>query len=340
MEPKGTDTGKTMPGITTGTAGKAPPITAAEAIAREAADDAAAAAAGGVEAGAEGSEGVEEPGAEALPGAKGKAKPRTPAQRIAELNTDNRKLALENARLSGIAEGFKQARGEGTGSGTAKSAEDPAAAKAGADPRPKYEDFLKEENPSEALAVALGSWSARQEFGRLRAAEAETDKVAQTQQTREALVDGFRENCAAFAVEHEDFAEVVGAAEDLELSALGTEALLTSEVAGAVTYHLAQHPEEMAKLVALPPPQQVRALGRLEARLAPGDGGGAGNGGDGDEPGVEVPTPPARKPIKPLRGAAGAGPVDMRRLAETDSAAYIEELNRKELAKHKSARAK
>jgi hypothetical protein len=46
------------------------------------------------------------------------------------------------------------------------------------------------------------------------------------------------------------------------------EAITESDVGPAVLYHLGQHPDEARRIAALPPVQQAREIGRLEARVS------------------------------------------------------------------------
>jgi hypothetical protein len=79
------------------------------------------------------------------------------------------------------------------------------------------------------------------------------------------------------------------------------EAVLHSELAPELAYHLNSHVDEYRALVALPPGLMLKALGKLEARLEAASGSPRA-----PNPKPGLPPPPA--PITPVRtgGAAAA----------------------------------
>lgn len=87
----------------------------------------------------------------------------------------------------------------------------------------------------------------------------------------------------------------------------------------AIQYHLAQHPEELRQIVALPARQQLAALARLDARL------GAALSTPAQRPATPVTRAP--EPIKPVGGAPTASTVSPE---DDDYRAYAARRNREE----------
>ena len=100
----------------------------------------------------------------------------------------------------------------------------------------------------------------------------------------------------SFAAEHADFAEVVAEA-DMPLSPALQRGILSSEHGAAIAYHLAKHPDEAAQIAGMDPVDQLRALGRLEARFE-----------KTPEPVKPKATTKAPKPPSPVTGTSAAVP--------------------------------
>lgn len=100
---------------------------------------------------------------------------------------------------------------------------------------------------------------------------------------------------AAFAETRPDYVEAVMGS-DWACSEVMADAIQDSDAGPALAYHLASHPDEAARIAALSPLGQVRALGRIEAGLMEGARGGA-------ETAMSVSHAPAPPPS--LRGSGG-----------------------------------
>lgn len=105
---------------------------------------------------------------------------------------------------------------------------------------------------------------------------------------------------------HEDYDEVLEAADDIQVSASLRDALVESENLPELQYHLVKNPAEVARLNALTPIAAAREIGKLEAKLTAA-------------PPVEPPATPkpksatkAPEPITPVgSGSSGsAKPLD------------------------------
>lgn len=169
-------------------------------------------------------------------------------KRVDRLTREREEAKREAAYWRGLA--------EGKAPGGAKQAEPE---KSQAKAAPKVEDF-------EDYADYL---EARIEFNRQkRDAEAESAKAAsyaareQAALTRkwEAAQDSARERFA-------DFDEVVKNP-NLPITTSMAKAILQTDAAAEIAYHLGTHPEEAAKIAALSPVAQAIAIGRLEATVS------------------------------------------------------------------------
>jgi len=110
----------------------------------------------------------------------------------------------------------------------------------------------------------LATYRATQAFEERYAREAQ-------ERQRQQRMTSFEATTKAATEKHADYYDVVG--RDFgRAAALCTqpmqEAILTSDVGGELAYHLASNPDEARRIAALDPISQVRALGRLEGRLA------------------------------------------------------------------------
>ena len=154
-------------------------------------------------------------------------------------------------------------RGVATQGKAPNPAEQPAAAPA-APPKPSPEAFDTYADFVEALA----DWKADQKVTQaLTKREAEAAQRQQQQQR----ASTWEQRQASARTAMPDYDVVVGAA-DAPVAAHVAEALMESEHGPALAYHLAKHPELLARLNSLPQRQADRELGRIEANLsAPAD---------------------------------------------------------------------
>ena len=171
---------------------------------------------------------------------------RTESQRIAQLTAQVREREREVARLQ------EQSK--------------PQPQPADAPKREAYEDY-------ESYIEARAEWKAEQAAERkLSAAEkarAESHAKAQEEQQARAFSEAREAALDRGSELYEDFEEVVSA-EDLHITPVMADALLTSKQGHDVWYHLGKHPEAAEKIAAMHPVQQIYELGKLEASLSGG----------------------------------------------------------------------
>lgn len=106
----------------------------------------------------------------------------------------------------------------------------------------------------------------------------------------EVVREAFAGRLETFKSKQPDFDEVIAAAVS-RVSMEMANAILESDVGPALQYHLAQHPEDAARIMALTPARQLREMGKLEAKLsAPAP--------------VSAPVSAAPRPIKPTTPSA------------------------------------
>ena len=147
---------------------------------------------------------------------------------------------------------------------------------------PRLEDFNYD---PEEYAKALAKFESDR-------ALSERDKQQRTETQREAarvLTTTWQERAAKAADEFDDFEEVVG---DMKPTNPLAVAIMRAENGPHIAMYLAKNPAETAKIAALDPWDQFRAVGRLEAKLAA-------------DPPKPKPTKSAPEPVKPVGGAAG-----------------------------------
>ncbi|HVZ39370.1 MAG TPA: hypothetical protein VHI13_08845 [Candidatus Kapabacteria bacterium] len=175
-------------------------------------------------------------------------------------------------------------------------------------PQPKVDDFEKEADPWAAYQIALGEYGAEKrlhdaEQQRKRADfEAQQAKRAEQQQAAaRTAAEQWAMKRDAFVKDHADWEDKM---EDL-MDEVGRDlpphlqyALIESEVGPAVLYHLADHPEEARKVMAMTPGRAAIAIGRIEAQLEAER--------KAQKPKAPPPNPPAVvKPSAPRSQASG-----------------------------------
>ena len=170
--------------------------------------------------------------------------------------------------------------------------------------RPKMEDFEEEADFLDALI----DWKAEQKIDDRMA---ERDK----RQTKQDGEDNRRRQAVEAATEldrqfkvgreaHEDYDEVLEAADDIEWSDRHAYAMMLTGVAGEIAYHLGQNPEEAAKLAKLTNPAKISMeLGKIQAKIEAAPA----------KPKEEDPTKgeaaprPGKKVPKPMKSHVGGG---------------------------------
>jgi hypothetical protein len=168
----------------------------------------------------------------------------------------------------------------------------PPTAPAGPPPRPKAEDFASQEAFDAAFDTyidARADWKAEQ---KVTAAQQATQQQ-QAQLTREQAVKQAEE---AFVKDHPDYVEVVTQGLVNKTPQAFRQLIMLSDDAPAVAYALARDEALLGRLMQMPPPQLLYALGRLSSQ----------HGGSAPPPDQAAPAPPAGG--TPPAGAPGSGP--------------------------------
>lgn len=150
--------------------------------------------------------------------------------------------------------------------------------------RPQRSSF----DDPDAYDDALIKWSEE----RTRESERATRETSRAQTEVQKVVETFVSRRDAFKAEHEDWDEVVER-DDLKIGPAMRDAIMESDLGPAIAYHLGKNPELADRIYGLPPIQQIREIGKIEARLDDAD---------------DVPPPPRPKPapIEKVGGRANA----------------------------------
>lgn len=151
------------------------------------------------------------------------------------------------------------------------------------DPEPKRDDFPD----YETFLRAVGRWEGRQgQREETSKAKEEADKKAE-QDREAATAREFKKRADAAIKDIPDFVETIENAEDVMITkAMGRE-IQESEFGPRILYELVKNPDEAARIAALPVNAQIRAIGKMEARLEAGakkpDKKGDDEGSDEDD---------------------------------------------------------
>lgn len=174
---------------------------------------------------------------------------------------------------------------------------EPAKAASAADPEPQVKDFKSWDEWN----AAHNRWLVRDEQRKLDAQTSERE----AQESAKATYDAHLERVEQGREAHEDFDEAISGMGTFEFSSEMANrafqmAVVDSENGAELMYHLAHHPDDMAKFADLSPTGVQRMVGRLEARLFP----------DGAAPSSSVarakPVTRTPKPTAPVRGTTTA----------------------------------
>jgi hypothetical protein len=131
-------------------------------------------------------------------------------------------------------------------------------------PKADLEPLKKDFKDPDEWVKAHGKWAAR-EVAREAAVKAEQD--AADSYTQE-VFDAHLARTQGFRAEHPDFDEKVDASTTVFSESLAI-AIVEAENGPAVTYYLAEHPEELEKISKLSKAKQMMEIGRLSASLSP-----------------------------------------------------------------------
>lgn len=156
--------------------------------------------------------------------------------------------------------------------------------------RPNADNFETQEEYIEALT----EWKVERQIAKKEASQ----KVESQQKALEEKAAKLQKEVAEFALEHEDFEDLLEDVNDIPVSPAMQEAILESENGPLLMYELAKRPEEYERLNAMSGPRMARAIGRFEAKYLE-------KGESSPRPKkTKMKTKPAPKPIQPVGGKA------------------------------------
>lgn len=170
--------------------------------------------------------------------------------------------------------------------------------------KPESKDFETFEQYTEALAdwravqaeqkaVAEATKRFEEKFAEERA-RYDADRQQQQQQ---AIFAQHQSRIEAARTAHPDFDDAVSQALDLPTNPMMDTHIVRSNLGGELMHYLATHPDECARIAALPAGPTLVELGRLEARIEAVKSGPAP---------TRSPVSRAQPPIKPVGGASGS----------------------------------
>ncbi len=193
----------------------------------------------------------------------------------------------------------------------AAEAETAARAKLGAEPDAEkfetHEEWLKELSAyNRKLTTEVAATVARQAVHEaIQTQEAKAAEAKATEEFQQQHAE-FMGRKAEVLTRHPDFDDVLKANATMELGGVVQHVIYTSEVGHDIAYHLMTHPDEAADLNRLVGSDAIRAMGRLEERIAKQVGSVAPE--DQDDAGGEEPKPKVA-PVVPSARAVVVKPV-------------------------------
>lgn len=168
---------------------------------------------------------------------------------------------------------------------------------------PKQADYENYEDYIDARVAYRADQVVEQ---RLQTARQDSQKAQQARTQRD-LEQAYHQRVDEARDQYEDFDEVAYS-DDVQITAVMRDALVESEFGPHVQYYLGDNPDEAAKIAALSPTAQIRAIGRLETRFA-------NKAEEKSEAGEAETGAPARKttsappPVKAFGGKKASGNV-------------------------------
>lgn len=181
------------------------------------------------------------------------------------------------------------------------------------DGEPSEDDFESHADYVKALA--------RWEYSQAKKEDQEKQKETEVKTQRQKLVEDFQSKVEKIKEAHDDFEEVMEAANDIPLSVAVETLLLESENGAELSYALAKNRDELKRICALSPLAAARELGRFESSLKPRT-----------EP---KQTTKAPAPITPVGSKGNVSTKSIYDAAELSQAEY-EALRLKQLAKKRA----
>lgn len=139
---------------------------------------------------------------------------------------------------------------------------------------------------------AVSKWAIQQD----RSEQETKQKENQVKTDYQKQVTAFQTKVTEFQKSHEDFDDVIAAADDIPISVGVQEAILSSDVGPDLMYELCNNREEYKRINALSPLAAAREIGKIEARIL--------KSSESEKP--EKKQTNAPPPIKPV-GSKGSG---------------------------------
>jgi len=141
-----------------------------------------------------------------------------------------------------------------------RSAQPPEAA-------PKREDFDDYESYIEAKAEYKALQAAEKRLAEAEAKAKEREARAQEESTQRSFVEAREATLERGSEAYTDFEDVTQN-EDLSITPVMADAILSSDKGHEIWYHLGKNPELADRIAGMPPVQQLMELGRLEVTLS------------------------------------------------------------------------
>jgi len=169
-------------------------------------------------------------------------------------------------------------------------------------------------------------WIARRE---IQATIAERDRQAaeaRSLEEQQRVHKTYKDRVDKAADKYEDFHEVAESP-DVAISVPMAHAIMSSEYGPELQYQLGKNPAEAERISKLSVPQQLLALGRMEAKLA-----------QDAAPKTETPAEPAKEPAAPARSvtvSSAPPPVKPTKAGNAEANKSIEDMSMEEYAAHR-----
>lgn len=151
-------------------------------------------------------------------------------------------------------------KNQGTAESKTEQVDKPKAQASSASDEPDPDDF----ETHAAYVKALASHTYKQEQ-KAAQAEEQKSKLMAEQQTK---LQTYAERAKAFAEQNAEFAETLEAVDDVVVSGVVQELIVSSENGPELAFELAKNRQEFERINALGPIAAAREIGRLEARIA------------------------------------------------------------------------
>lgn len=189
--------------------------------------------------------------------------------------------------------------------------------------RAQFPDDTAFEQARDDYTEGKARWIARRE---IKATIVESERKAaeaRTLEEQQIVHKSYKERVDKVSEKYEDFHEVAESP-DVAISIPMAHAIMSSEYGPEIQYLLGKEPAEAERISKLSVPQQLLALGRMEAKLA-----------IGATPKTDTPAEPAAKPAAPAKSATvsnAPAPVKPTRAGNAEQQKPLEELSMEEYA--------